>query len=202
MFRRAALTAALVALTFVPGSAKGVLAQDAQEVPVGCPPRPQAAAVFVGEVQQRDIRAARFAVIDIRAGSLDGYMVERLVDVDYFADVRFLDDGERYLVGAGVDPVTGRLVSKVRAPEPRFGGNQVVALDQVSCPEFEDPAVTLQVNGSTVESGVLTPLLNEPGRLLLAVVTPAVWAFGLLAALAALKLVVVALLRRLAGAVR
>ena len=172
------------------------------EVPAGCPPRPQVAAVFVGEVQQRDIRAARFQVVDVRSGTLEGFQVDELVDVDFFGDVRFLDDGQRYLVGAGVDPVTGRLVSKVRAPEPRFGGNQVVALDQLECPVFEDPAITLHLDGSTVESGVLTPLFDRPERLLLAVITPAVWAFGLLAALAALKFVGIAVMRRLAGSLR
>lgn len=168
------------------------------DIPAGCPPRPEAVGVFVGEVQQRDIRAARFAVVEVRAGSLDGHMVERLVDVDYFADVRFLVDGERYLVGAGVDRLTGRLVSKVRAAEPRFGGNQVVALDQLRCPRYADPVMTLHTDGSSVESGVLTPLLREPGRLVLAVVTPAVWAFALLAVLSALRLVIVAGLRRAA----
>jgi hypothetical protein len=173
---------------------------DDEVVPAGCPPRPEAVGVFVGEVQQRDVRAARFAVVEVRAGSLEGHVVERLVDVDYFADVRFLVDGERYLVGAGVDPLTGRLVSKVRAPEPRFGGNQVVALDQLRCPRYADPVMTLHPDGSSVESGVLTPLLREPGRLLLAVVTPAVWAFALLAVLSALRLVIVAGLRRAARA--
>lgn len=179
------------------------LAQDVDdEIPAGCPPRPDVAAVFVGEVTQRDVRAARFQVLDVRSGSLEGFQVENLVDVDYLGDVRFLDDGEQYLVGAGVDPVTGRLVSKVRAPEPRFGGNQVVALDQRECPVFEDPAITLHLDGSTVESGVLTPLFDRPERVALALVTPAVWAFGALAALAALKLVGVTLLRRLAGSMR
>jgi hypothetical protein len=191
------LFAVAVSLLVV-GAAGGVHAQPLDDVPAGCPPRPEVAAVFVGEVRQRDVRAARFEVIDIRAGSLDGAMVDRLVDVDYFADVRFLDDGGRYLVGAAPDPLTGRLVSKVRAPELRFGGNQVVALDQLNCPTFKDPAITLHVDGSTVESGVLTPLLDQSGKVLLALVTPAVWAFGFLAVLAALKLLIVASLRRVA----
>lgn len=180
------------------GAAGGARAQPVDDVPPGCPPRPEVTAVFIGEVRQRDIRAARFEVIDIRAGSLDGAMVDRLVDVDYFADVRFLDDGERYLVGVAPDPLTGRLVSKVRAPELRFGGNQVVALDQLNCPTFEDPAITLHVDGSGVESGVLTPLLDQPAKVLLALITPAVWAFGLLAALAAVRLLIVAAVRRVA----
>ena len=190
---------AVAALAVLPGTA---VAQTVDDVPAGCPARPEVEAVFVGEVQQRDIRAARFQVIDLRAGSLEGFQVGELVDVDYLGDVRFLDDGQQYLVGAGVDPVTGRLVSKVRAPELRFGGNQVVALDQLECPVFEDPAITLHLDGSTVESGVLTPLFDRPERVALALITPAVWAFGALAALAALKLVGVSLLRRLAGTMR
>jgi len=188
-------------LALAPAGASAQGSAD-EEIPAGCPPRPEAVAVFVGEVSQRDIRAARFVVVDVRSGTLEGYRVDDLVDVDFFGDVRFLDDGQVYLVGAGVDPVTGRLVSKVRAPEPRFGGNQVVALDQLECPVFEDPAITLHLDGSTVESGVLTPLFDRPERLLLSLVTPAVWAFGVLAALSALKIVGITLVRRLAGAGR
>jgi len=195
------VTALGLCLALAPAGASAQASAD-DEVPAGCPSRPEAVAVFVGEVSQRDIRAARFVVVDVRSGTLEGYRVDDLVDVDFFGDVRFLDDGQVYLVGAGVDPVTGRLVSKVRAPEPRFGGNQVVALDQLECPVFEDPAITLHLDGSTVESGVFTPLFDRPERLLLSLVTPAVWAFGVLAALSALKIVGVTLVRRLAGAGR
>lgn len=192
--------AAALAAVLAPSAAMAQVIDE--EVPPGCPPRPGVHAVFVGEVQQRDIRAARFLVLDVRSGGLDGFSVDDLVDVDYLDDVRFLDDGQRYLVGAALDPLTGRLVSKVRAPELRFGGNQVVALDQLECPVFEDPAVTLHLDGSTVESGVLTPLFDRPERIALAVITPAVWAFGALAALAALKLAGISLLRRFASSFR
>lgn len=171
------------------GRAHGQVLDD--EVPAGCPPAPVSSGVFVGELDQRDVRAGRFRVIEVRSGSLEGYEVGGLVDVDYFADVRFLDPGERYVVGVAPDPITGRLVSKVRAPEPRFGGNQVVALDEVVCPVFEDPVLTLLPDGSSVESGVFTPLFDRPGRLLLALVAPAVWAFGVLVVLAVVKLLVV-----------
>jgi hypothetical protein len=186
------LTALIVMMAWAPSGASAQTLRD--EIPAGCPPAPVLTAVFVGRLDQRDLRAGRFEVLEVRSGSLAGYQVAGLVDVDYFEDVRFLDPGQSYLVGVAPDPITGRLGSKVRAPEPRFGGNQVVALDEVTCPVFEDPVVTLLPDGSSVESGVLTPLFDRPGRILLALVAPGVWAFGVLVVLAVAKLLVVSAL--------
>lgn len=166
-------------------------------VPPGCPTPTPAAAVFVGRLESVDARTGRFSVEQMRAGSLAAFQVGALVDVDYDDETRFLEPGSRYLVGVAVGPVTGRLVSKVREPAPRFGGNQVVALDPTTseCPVVEDPVRTLNVDGSSVESGVLTPLFEEPMRLLRAVLLPAAWALALLVALGALRWALVGLVR-------
>lgn len=175
---------------------------DPVEVAAGCPPEPEARAVFVGRVEATDWRAARFFVVQVRAGSLEGYEVGGLVDVDFLEDLRFLEIGESYVVGAGVDPFTRRLVSKVREPAPRFGGNQVVALDEVECPVYQDPVRTLDLDGTPVESGVLTPLYGEGRALARALVLPLVWAFTALLALAGLKAFLVWLIRGLTGSSR
>jgi hypothetical protein len=162
-----------------------------------CPVRPQARAVFMGTVEATDFRSARFRVLQVRAGSLDGLVNDDLVDVDYFDDVRFLAVGETYVVGAGFDRRTGRLLSKVREPAPRFGGNEVVALDELECPVFEDPVRTLDPNGTPVESGVLTPLYGEGRALARALLLPVLWVLGALLAVAAFKAVFVWVLRGL-----
>lgn len=178
-------------------SAPALASPPATEVPDECPPPPEAVAVFVGRVEALDWRSARFSVQQVRAGSVDDDAVGGLIDVDYLEDVRFLELGERYIVGAGRDPYTKRLVSKVSPPAPRFGGNQVVALDELDCPTYRDPVRTLDLDGTSVESGVLTPLYGEGRALLRAVLLPVVWVFGALLAIATLRSVLVWLLRGL-----
>jgi hypothetical protein len=158
-------------------------------LPPGCEAPDPARATFVGELTATDTRTARFAIEQVRAGTLVGFEVSGLVDVDYFDDVRYLEVGESYIVGAGTDGVTGRLVSTVRQPAPLFGGNQVVGVDDsdVDCPVFEDPVRTLMTDGSSVESGVLAPMIADSGGIARALLLPALWLFLGLVALAAIK---------------
>lgn len=158
-------------------------------LPPGCEAPDPARATFVGELTAKDTRTARFTIEQVRAGTLVGFEVSGLVDVDYFDDVRYLEVGERYIVGAGTDGVTGRLVSTVRQPAPLFGGNQVVGVDDsdVDCPVFEDPVRTLMTDGSSVESGVLAPMIADSGGIARALLLPAMWLFLGLVALAAIK---------------
>ena len=164
----------------------------ATSLPPGCVVPDPAQAVFVGRLLERDLRTARYQVIQVRAGALGMYEVNGLVDVDYGDDVRYLERDEQYLVGAGLDGETFRLHSKVRAPAPMLGGSQVVGIDDsaASCPEIEDPVMTLHLDGSTVETGVLTPLSEERRGILRALALPVVWVLGALLLLAALKGVV------------
>jgi hypothetical protein len=77
--------------------------------------------------------------------------------------------GETYLVGAGIDPRYNALASTVRPPEPVLGGNDVIGIDDLAleCPELDDPIRTLNVDGTSVDSGVLS-LMTQDRRLLLA----------------------------------
>lgn len=157
-------------------------------VPVGCPAPAAASAVFEGEVVSVAIDSARFEVRRVLAGSLDGlFLTPGTVDVVYGQEVRFLEVGTTYTVGARLAD-TQRLVSAVRDPAPLFGGDAVIGLDDsdVSCPVVDDPVRTLTIDGAAVDSGVLQPLSGEGRALVRAVLLPLAVAllalFGLAAA--------------------
>lgn len=166
-------------------------------VPAGCTAPPAPVAVFVATLAASDATTARFAVQQIRAGSLDGYAVDTIVDVRYNDDIRFLHVGRQYLVGAAVDPARGVLASKVRLAALLFGGDAVVGVNdtKVHCPSFEDGVKTLQVDGAEVDSGVLAPLKTAKKSLLKAVLKPLTIAIGVLILLAATKLLIFAMVR-------
>ena len=161
-------------------------------VPVGCPRPDPAAVAFVGTMVGKDdvTQVVRFQIDQIRAGSAAPWAINDLIDVRYGDDYRFLVKGEQYLVGARSDPVYGVLSSKVRPAEPTFGGNDVVGVDDiaVTCPRLDDPVRTVNLDGTTVDSGVLS-LLTDDRRLLLATLAvPAALVFAALLALVVLKM--------------
>ncbi len=153
--------------------------------------------MFVGTLSDSDATTGRFAVQQIRAGSLDGYAVETIVDVRFDDDIRFLRTGQQYLVGAIPDPITGVLRSKVRLPAPLFGGDAVIGVDDTDlrCPRVEDGVKTLLVDGTEVDTGVLAPLKTAKRSLLRAVLKPLGIAIAVLAVLATIKLLVFAMVR-------
>jgi hypothetical protein len=153
--------------------------------------------VFVGTLAAADATTGRFAVQQIRAGSLDGYAVDTIVDVRFDDDIRFLRLGQQYLVGALPDQITGVLRSKVRLPAPLFGGDAVIGVNDtdVHCPRVEDGVKTLLVDGSEVDTGVLAPLETAKRSLLKAVLKPLGVAIAVLVVLASMKLLVFAMVR-------
>jgi energy-converting hydrogenase Eha subunit E len=140
-------------------------------IPAGCPVPDRAAVVFTGIMVAKDdiTQTVRFGIDQIRAGTADPWAGDGLIDIRYGPDYRFLVKGETYLVGAGIDPRYNVLASTVRPPEPTFGGNDVIGVDDqaIDCPEVDDPIRTLNVDGTTVDSGVLS-LMTQDRRLLLA----------------------------------
>jgi hypothetical protein len=168
-------------------------------VPSGCAAPAQEQVVFEGSLVVHDVATARFRIRAVRAGSPAGFAVDGLVDVRYGEDVRFLDTGSSYVVGAAVDPARGVLFSSVREPAPLFSGPDVVAagVSDVRCPVVEDPVRTLRLDGRPVESGVLAPLRSSGRQVARAVLGPIVVAFAVLVALAGLKLLVFAVGRGL-----
>ncbi len=172
-------------------------------VPTGCPNAPVASAVFFGKLGATDYRTAQFTVVDqVRAGSLDGYAVGDQVQVRYGDDVRFLKKGETYIVGVAPDTKLAVLTSKVRVPEPLFGGDAVAGADDsdVACPTVEDPVITLTERATEIDTGLLTPLHGAKRDLLLAVLRPLLIAFAVLIGLVLVKQLAFATGRQLRAA--
>ncbi len=159
------------------------------EVPAGCPPVERSDVSFVGTVVDKDYRTVRFRIDQIRARSAGPWAIDGLIDVRFGPDAKYLDQDQQYLVGAAVDPAIGVLASSVRAPEPLFGGNDVIGLNDtaVECREVESGVRTLHVDGTSVESGVLKPLIDEKATVLATIAIPTAIAFGVLLALVVLR---------------
>lgn len=172
-------------------------------VPVGCPNPPTASAVFFGKLGPRDYQTAQFTIVGaLRAGSLDGYAVGDQVQVRYGDDVRFLTTGETYIVGVTPDASIGMLTSKVRVPEPLFGGDAVAGADDtdITCPTVEDPVITLTEQATSIDTGLFTPLRGAKRDLVMAVVRPLAIAFAVLVGLVLIKLLLFATTRSLRAA--
>lgn len=160
----------------------------ATTIPAECVVPTPVQATFIGTVVESDRRTARFQIVQERGGSLEGYSSRGLVDVDFAEDVRFLEFGQSYIVAVGVNSSNGRLFSKIRDPEPLLGSSQVVGLNSgVNCPEVEDAVRTLDLDGRSVESGVLAPIREAQGRVIRSIVLPLAWILGILVVLATLR---------------
>jgi hypothetical protein len=161
-------------------------------VPAGCPTPQPADVVFVGTMLGKDdiTQTVRFEIDQLRAGSSSAWAIDGLIDVRYGDDYRFLVEGDQYLVGAGFDSAYGALSSAVRPAEPTFGGNDVIGIDDTAlkCPVVDDPIRTLNVDGTSVNSGVLSLLFDDRRLLLATVAVPTVLVFVALIALAVLRL--------------
>lgn len=165
-------------------------------IPASCFIPTPVQATFVGRLSASDRQTARFEVTQMRGGSLDGYSVASLVDVQYKEDVRYLNLDQSYIVAVGIDQSTGALYSKIRDPEPLYGGSQVVGINTgVICPEVEDAVRTLTMDARSVESGVLAPLKDAKGKLGRAILLPFLWVFGGLFGLATIRAFIVMVYR-------
>lgn len=168
-------------------------------VPAGCAAPPVEQAVFVGRLVLRDATTARFEVDRVRSGTIDGFSLGNRIDVFYGDEVRFLIEGAEYIVGTSIDVDRRALVSTVREPAPIFGGSEVAGVNssEVACPSIDDPVRTLNIDGSDVESGVLTPLSGKGWMLLRAVLQPLGAALLVVLGLVVMKHLVFALGRTL-----
>jgi hypothetical protein len=160
-------------------------------VPLGCTAPAPADVAFVGTAVGKDDldQFVRFRIDQLRAGSANRWAVDGLIDVRYGIDYRFIDEGEQYLVGAGYDAEYGRLSSTVSPATPLFGGNDVIGLDDASieCPVFDDPVRTLNVDGSSVDSGVLSLLFDDRRLLAATIVVPTAIALAVMLGLVLLR---------------
>jgi len=164
------------------------------QVPAGCPSPPPADLAFVGTVLAKDEfvekGTVRFQIEQVRAGDATPYAVDGLVDVRFGPDSQYIEVDEQYLVSAAVDADIGALASKVSPETLLCGGDAVVGLEdtEVVCPVVDDPVQTIHVDGTPVESGLLTPLLDDKRLLLSTLLVPA--------AIAGVVLIGLVLLRR------
>ena len=165
-------------------------------IPASCFIPTPVQATFVGRLSASDRQTARFEVTQMRGGSLDGYSVASLVDVQYKEDVRYLNLDQSYIVAVGIDEASGVLYSKIRDPEPLYGGSQVVGVNSgVTCPEVEDAVRTLSMDARSVESGVLAPLKDSKTKIARAFLLPFLWVFGGLFGLATIRAFIVIVYR-------
>ncbi len=173
-------------------------------VPPGCSSPALPHIVFVGEVVEHDFRSVRFRIQQIRAGRAEPFANGGLIDVRYGLDAQYLEDGERYLVSAPVSAELGFLVSRVTEPVEDFGGDEVIGVSEsdVTCPPFEDPMRTLNLDGTPVAAELLEPFLGARTRILGAILVPLGVGVGLIFVLAMLRLGVSGLARGLTDASR
>ena len=175
--------------TPAPVGANGEERQWPVPIPNGCDAPPLPDVVFLGTLENADYRTGRFRVDQVRAGDMGRYAYGDVVDVRFGTDTKYLEHGTQYLIGAQFDSQSEVLTSKVRAAEPLFGGDEIIgaAETDVDCPVLEDPIRTMLSDGSSVESGVLTPLTGAKRSLLRAILLPAGVALAALFGLVALR---------------
>lgn len=140
-------------------------------LPQGCALAPEALAVFVGTVVSTDPVNAVLSIVQIRAGSLEGYQENGSVEVRYGSDVKYLDVGETYIVGVATDPISSRLFSRVKESAEIFGGAEIAGAN-TRCPVFEDPARTLTIDGRTIDAGLFSQFFDQPWRIAIAFIVP------------------------------
>jgi hypothetical protein len=142
--------------------------QPLVDVPVGCPIQPLPDVVFVGTVVDTDYRTVRFSIDQVRAGDVGQFSSGGLVDVRYGIDAKYLDEGDQYLIGASYDGQVQALRSRVQPAAPTFGGDEIIRADETDreCPDVVDPMRTLHTDGSSIDSGVLSPFFGNRDGLL------------------------------------
>lgn len=165
------------------------------QVPAGCPVPAPADVAFVGTVIGKDEfvqkGTVRYRIDQVRAGNAAPYSVDGVIDVRYGPDSQYLELDAQYLVAAAIDPRIGALGSKVAPEALLFGGDAVVGLEdtEVECAVVDDPVMTLNIDGTPIESGLLQPFFEDKRLLLATIAVPA--------AIVAVALVGLVLLRRL-----
>lgn len=149
-------------------------------VPPGCPSAPTALAVFTGEVISTDSVAAQIRVEQVRAGTLDAFLRDGAVQVRYGGDVRYLETGRRYIVGVVAGDSLGTTLASTLRDEAEVLGEAEGLAARIDCPDFEQVARTLNIDGSAVATGMFSLLFDSPVRVLGALVLPALLVLVLL----------------------
>ena len=159
------------------------------EVPVGCPIQPLPDVVFVGTVTATDYRTARFRIDQSRAGDIGQFAAGELVDVRYGIDTKYVREGRQYLIAAVYDATIDGLRSRVKPDQDIYGGDEIIGAteSEIVCPDVVDPMRTIHVDGSSVDSGLLRPLVDDRQGVLRALLIPVVLVVGAVFALASIR---------------
>ena len=148
-------------------------------IPEGCFAQIIPQVVFVGKVENVSDASVSFSIQKTISGDASAYVsVDGRVEVQYGTDGKFLDTGSVYIVGAVTDPFSPILVSKVRPETATLSGAIVQTNTGDACPSFEDAVITLREDGSSVETGVLRPLLKNKVLIVLVLLASVAIAFG------------------------
>jgi hypothetical protein len=159
-------------------------------LPAGCSPSVPPTAVFLATAMAKDSRTVRFSVSKVTSGSIDGYAVGGLVDVDFDdIDRPLVKVGDEYAVAVAVNPATKRLTSKLRDAPPLFGESQVVGVDNkpTNCPAQPDLVITTKSDGTRVDTGMLAGLSTEKKQIAWSFLEPALIVMAVFVALVLLK---------------
>ena len=155
--------------TVVDGATTSILATTTT-TPPDCKELVAPTVVFVGTVTGTSGVMARYAVAQVRSGELGATRVQ----VEYPDDIRFVKDGRQYVVGAWLDPATNQLVSKVRPPRDVDPDDPCIDQDQV---------YTRNLDGTPVDTGLLSGLSGKGWQIAWAFLLPTLIALGLLTVL-------------------
>ena len=159
------------------------------EIPVGCPIQPLPDVVFVGTVVASDYRTTRMRIDQSRSGDITQFAAGDLVDVRYGIDTKYLREGQQYLIAAVFDPSIDGLRSRVKPEESIYGGDEIIGAteSELECPAIVDPMRTIHVDGSSVDSGLLRPLVDDRQGLLRVLFVPIVVVIGAVFTLALIR---------------
>jgi hypothetical protein len=148
--------------------------QPLVDVPVGCPVQLLPDVVFVGTAVDSDYRTVRFRIDQARAGDIGQFASQGYVDVRYGIDAKFLDEGDQYVIGASYDGQIQSLRSRVQPATQTIGGDEIIDAQEEDrqCPEVVDPMRTLHTDGSSIDSGVLSPFFGNRDGLLRSLLVP------------------------------
>ena len=151
-------------------------------IPEGCFAQTIPQVVFVGKVENVSDASVSFSIQKTISGDASAYVSgDGRVEVQYGTDGKFLDTSSVYIVGAVTDPFSPILVSKVRPETTTLSGAIVQTNTGDACPSFEDAVITLREDGTSVNTGVLRPLMKNKVLIALVFLASVAIAFGGLA---------------------
>ena len=166
----------------IPQTTSLINPQATTTIPEGCFAQTIPQVVFMGKVEKVSATSVSFSIQKTISGDASAYVSsDGRVEVQYGTDGKFLDTGSVYVVGAVTDPFSPILVSKVRAEIATLNGAVGQTNTGDACPAFEDAVITLHEDGTSVDTGVLRPLMKHKLLIALVLLASLAIAFGGLA---------------------